>query len=38
VVFSGWRAPRDGVVGSLAFGTFVAAIWCIPTYWLGRLI
>ena len=35
-VFGGWRAPKGGVVGSLLFGTLVAALWCVPTYWLGR--
>ena len=35
-VWSGWRAPRGGTFGSLVVGTFFAATWCIPTYFLGR--
>lgn len=37
-VWNGWRAPRGGIIGSLLFGLVPAALWCVPTYWLGRLI
>lgn len=37
-IWSGWRAPRGGIIGSLLFGLVPAALWCVPTYWLGRLI
>jgi hypothetical protein len=37
-VYGGWRAPKGGTAGSLVIGTSFAALWCIPTYWLGRMI
>jgi hypothetical protein len=38
-VYSGWRAPRGGVIGSFVFGIVIATVfWSAPTFWLGHLI
>jgi len=37
-VFGGWRAPKGGIVGSLLVGTGFAALWCIPTFFVGKML
>jgi hypothetical protein len=36
-VLGGWRSPSGRIFGSLVFGSVLAAVWCVPTYWIGRL-
>lgn len=37
-VFGGWRAPKGGFVGSVLIGTGFAALWCLPTFFIGKML
>ena len=38
LVAGGWRAPMGGFLGSLLAGTAFAAVWCVPTFFIGKLL
>jgi hypothetical protein len=33
-----WRAPPHGIIISFLLGTLFANLWCVPTYYLGRVV
>jgi hypothetical protein len=33
---TGWRAPKASMLGSWIVGTCFAALWCVPTFFIGR--
>jgi hypothetical protein len=37
-VGGGWRAPNKGIAGSFLIGCGFAAIWCIPTFFIGKIL
>jgi hypothetical protein len=36
-VAMGWRAHQHGIVASFLIGTIFANVWCVPTYYFGRM-